>query len=122
MSLSDPQSITIGSTPGTVSLPRVNTAGDRSVYRSSDSSIELIPSTIYGRRVRRSVRVNFEKVSADVFRPDTNVSLSMSCFVVWDVPVIGFSATEQLDVYKGLTGQLSASTYAVATKVLGGES
>jgi len=68
------------------------------------------------------VRVNFEKVSADVFRPDTNVSLSMSCFVVWDVPVIGFSATEQLDVYKGLTGQLSASTYAVATKVLGGES
>lgn len=120
MSFADPQSITIGGT--TTSLPKTGGSGASSEYASGDRTIILTASSQYGKRTRQVARVNFSKISADLFLPDTNVERSMSCYVVVDRPAVGFSNAEALDVYKGLTGQLNASTYAVITKLLGGES
>lgn len=120
--LADPQTVTIGSSPGTVSLPRVSTGSGNSEYSSADGTIDLRASSTYGRRTRRLVRLDIEKVSSDVFLPATNVSLSASVYVVFDHPKVGFTVTELKDLYLGLTGQLTASSNAVLLKVLGGES
>lgn len=120
--LSDPQTITIGSSPGAVTVPRVSTGTGKSTYANSDGSVELILSSLYGKRNRRTCRVNYSKVSSDVFVPATNVSLSASCYVVFDAPAVGFTVTELKDMFAGLSGLMSASTYSVTTKLLGGES
>jgi hypothetical protein len=62
------------------------------------------------------------KIATDVFLPDTNKQVSASVFLVIDQPVVGFTAAELKDMVSGLLGLLSASTYSVTTKLLGGES
>jgi hypothetical protein len=47
----------------------------------------------------------------------------MSCYVVFDVPNAGqFTTANQLALFNGLKGTWSASTDALMTKLLGGES
>jgi len=92
------------------------------VYSDATGLVQLTAGTQLGSRVRRTMRANLTKVSADQFKPDVNVERSMSCYFVFDIPRFGFSVTEVLDVYKGLTTQANAGTYALVTKLLGGES
>jgi hypothetical protein len=120
MALTDPQSLTISGV--TTALPRVNTGNNSSLYKSEGGELELLASSQYGRRIRRTVRVNSNKVAADPFIPAQNVRLSGSVYLVFDFPEVGFTHTEQLETYKGLQGQLAASSYAVLAKLLGGES
>jgi hypothetical protein len=120
MALTDPQSVTIGAS--TIALPRVNTGNNSSSYKSADSTTELVASSQYGRRTRRTIRINSNKLAADPLITTQNVRLSGSVYLVFDFPDVGFTATEQSDIYKGLAGTLSASSYAVLAKLLGGES
>lgn len=120
MSFADPQSVTIGA--DTFSLPRVSVGNRQSVYEDATGVVTLTAASQIGKRTRRTARIDWSKVSADLFLPDTNVERSMSCYVVLDTPPVGFTSAEQLDAYKGLIGQLNASTYAVITKLIGGES
>jgi hypothetical protein len=46
----------------------------------------------------------------------------MSTYIVADVPVVGFTITEQKQIIDALTAWLTASTGANVTKLLGGES
>lgn len=121
MALADPQSITIGTTPGAVSLPRTSTGVNSSVYTSADSTTKESISHQYGKRNRHLVRVDFSKVAPDPFQTDVNQRFSMSAYVVIDAPADGFSVAEQKDVVTGLLSQLTASSGALITKVIGGE-
>jgi hypothetical protein len=120
--LSDPLSVTIGSDPGAVSVPRVSTGNGTSRYQSADGLVTLTLSSSYGKRTRRVARVDRTKVSSDVFIPANNVQLSASVYVVFDHPVQGFTSAEMVDMMAGLFGLLTASTNADAVKLLGGES
>lgn len=122
MAFSDPQSVNPGG--GAVSLPRVNVGANSSTYRSADSTLEFSLSHLYTRRdrIRRTARVDLDKMSADPFIPAQNRLVSASAYVVIDLPSVGFSNTELLNLYKGLEGNLAASTYANMAKLLGGES
>lgn len=120
MSLADPQSITIGAT--TKSLPRTNVGNNSSEYTSADGLTKLTASSAYGKRNRRVVRVDHSKIAADVFIPDTNVAQSMSCYLVFDLPKVGFTNAEALEVYDGFRDVIAASSDAIITKLLGGES
>lgn len=120
--LSDPLSITIGSDPGTVSLPRVSSGDGRSKYQNSDGTVELLASSSYGKRTRRVIRVNMKKVSSDPFIPANNIPLSASVYVVFDAPATGFTPQELLDMESGLVDLMSASSDSVTLKLLGGES
>lgn len=120
--LADPLSITIGSSPGTTSLPRVSVGESKAKYQSSDGGVIETVSHTNGKRVRSLVRIDRTKVSSDVFLPDTNVSLTAAVYVVVDRPKTGFSSTELKEMMEGLFGQLSASSYATALKILGSES
>jgi hypothetical protein len=122
MSLSDPSSVTISGT--TTTLPRVSTGDRKAVYQSGDETITLTVSHLptKGKGWRRMVRIDTSKIAADPFETDVNNEVSMSAYVVIETPSDGFSPTEALAVWKGLSGLLTASSDAAMIKVLGGES
>lgn len=120
MSLSDPQSITIGGT--TTPLPRTSVGVNGSEYLSADGLIKLAANSAYGRRTRRVLRVDHSKITSDPFLPAQNVKVSMSNYIVFDTPVAGYTNAEILAVYVGLKTLFSASSDATISKLLGGES
>jgi hypothetical protein len=46
----------------------------------------------------------------------------MSNYIVFDVPIAGYTVTEQLAVYTGFKTLYTATSDALITKLLGGES
>lgn len=120
MAFTDPISLNPGT--GAVSLPRVSTQGNASEYRSADGLLKFTSSHAYGRRVRRVLRVDWTKISADVIIPSQNARKSMSHYMVFDEPTEGFSLAERTSLYTGFLAVYNASTNAMITKLLGGES
>lgn len=120
MAFSDPQSITISGT--TISLPRTSTGNGSSDYTSADGLVKLSANHAYGRRTRRVLRLDHSKITADPFIPTQNSKVSMSNYMVFDIPVAGYSNAEALAVYNGFKTLFTASTDALITKILGGES
>lgn len=119
MAFADPQSVTIGSA---LSLPRTGQGVNTGSFTKDDGSAQLVVSHQYGKRVRRTARVNYSKIVADPLVTGTNLRLSSSVYIVLDVPVNGFTVAEQVQIITGLTTWLTASTNANATKLAGGES
>jgi len=124
MSFTDPQSVTFAAPiSATVSLPRIAVGTNQSVYGSADGLTRLTASSQYnGTRNRRLLRLDYSKIAADVFDSTINVEKRMACYLVFDIPKVGFTNAEQLAVYGGLKGAMTASTDALITKLLGGES
>lgn len=120
MSFSDPQSITIGAT--TSSLPRTSSGAGLSEYRSSDGLIKLAANNAYGRRTRRVLRLDHSKITSDPFIPTQYSRVSMSNYIVFDMPVAGYTNAEALEVYTGFKSLFTASSDQLITKLLGGES
>jgi hypothetical protein len=119
MALSDPQSLTINAVA--VSLPRTSTSGTGSVYTESTGDTKLSIQSSYGKRTRRVARVDRRKTAADPLFPAQNKPYSMSCYIVADVPEVGFTITEQKQIVDALAAWLTASSGANVTKLLGGE-
>lgn len=119
MSFSDPQSINIGA--GAVSLPRVSVGQNTSTYCSSDGNLQLLVANSYAKRTRRTARLNVKKTAADPLFPAQNAPYSMSYYMVWDVPTIGFTSTECVAIAGGLLANLQAATNLNLTKVVNGE-
>lgn len=122
MSFTEPISITVGGV--TTPLPRTSVDEDRSEYTSADGAIQLSASHQYGKdRARRMIRIDTSKFAPDPFRPSENREVSMSCYMVFDVPAAGgYTNAEALAVFQGLKTLLSASSDAMVVKLLGGES
>jgi hypothetical protein len=120
MAFTDPQSITISGV--TTPLPRTSVHDAGSDYTSADGLIKLSASNAYGRRIRRVLRVDHSKVTSDPFIPAQNTKVSMSNYIVFDVPVVGYSNAEALAVYAGFKSAFTATSDALITKLLGGES
>lgn len=116
----DPQSITINSVAQT--LPRTGVGTSSSSYSKDDGNVKLAVSHAYGKRLRRTARIDFRKTAADPLFPAQNTPYSMSTYIVADVPITGFTVVEQKQIVDALVGWLSASSGANVTKMLGGES
>jgi len=121
VALADPQSITIGTTPGAVSLPRVNTGSNVGKFTNYDSKATLSVQTNYGKRTRREARIDFNKIVTDPLVSTTNVLVGGTVRLNIDVPPTGFSATEQKDLAVALLTWLTASSNANLIKVIAGE-
>jgi len=119
MAFADPQSITISAV--TSPLPRVSVEEDESTYQSADGLIQLQASHDSGKRFRHVLRVNHNKLTADPFKPTENVKVGMSHYLVFDVPIAGYTAAEQLAVYTGFKTMYTATSDLLITKLLGGE-
>lgn len=121
MAFSDPQSITISGTP--ISLPRVSSGENSGKFSSSDGLVDLSASHSYNKsRIRRVLRVDHSKVTADPFVPAQNREVSMSTYMVFDVPNVGYSVADVKAIYTGFKSLYTASSDALIDKVLGGES
>jgi hypothetical protein len=121
MAFTDPQSITISA--ATTPLPRTDVSGDRSEYTSADGLIRLSADHENGgKRTRRVLRIDHSKLTSDPFRPTENVKVSMSNYIVFDVPPAGYTNTEILAVYTGFKTLYTATSDALIAKLLGGES
>jgi len=118
MAFADPQSVTINAVAN--SLPRVSSSPNSSVYQKDDGLVRLTVSHQYGKRNRRTIRVDHRKIGPDPFTSD-NKEFSMACYLVVDAPTVGYTNTELKQVVDGLTAYLTASTGAKITSLLGGE-
>jgi hypothetical protein len=120
MAFTDPQSITISA--ATIPLPRTSVGQGTSAYTSADGLVTLSASSAYGRRTRRVLRVDHGKITSDPFISTQNVKVGMSNYLVFDLPPAGYTNTEALAVYTGFKALFTASSDALITKLLGGES
>jgi hypothetical protein len=127
----DPISLTPGAAfdAGAVSLPRVSQNGSVSVYRAgpltvnAGSVLQVTASHQSGRRIRRSLRLDYSDNAASTLISGTTAPRSMSAYLVADIPQAGlFTAANQQALINGLKGTWSASTDAVLLKWLNGES
>jgi len=119
MAFSDPQSITISAV--TTPLPRTTSGENKSVYRSADGLLQLSASSQYGARRRQVLRFDHSKIAADPYT-SVNKKFSMSNYIVFDLPDIGYTNTEASAVYTGFKTLFTASSDALITKLLAGES
>lgn len=119
MALADPQSITVGGSAK--SLPRTSTGINQSSYTTADGTAAFLVSHQYGRRNRRTARVTSTKITTDPLNTTANVRVSMSAYVVLDVPPTGFTAAEQKEILLAVSTWLSATSGANADKLVGGE-
>jgi len=68
------------------------------------------------------LRIDTSKLTSDPFKPSENVKVSMSNYIVFDIPPAGYNAAEALAVYVGFKTLFSATSDAMIVKLLGGES
>lgn len=120
MAFSDPQSITISGV--TSSLPRVSTGANQAVYQDATGLLKLSASSAYGRRNRRVLRFDHSKIAANPFDTAKNESYSMSNYIVFDCPKVGYTNAEITAIYAGFKALYTASSDALITKLIGGES
>jgi len=119
MSFADPQSVTINAVA--ISMPRTSSGVNSGVFTSADGNTRQSVSNAYGKRTRRTIRLDSSKVSADPLLPAQNVRLSNSVYLVIDAPVAGYTNTELKQCVDGFLAALTASSGAKITQLLGGE-
>lgn len=119
MAFDDPQSVTINAVA--VSLPRTSSGPASGGFTSADGTTQLKVAHYYSKRTRRTVRLDASKISADPLVPSTNMRSSMSVLLTVDVPVNGYTVTEQKQIVDALVAYLAASSGARVTELLGGE-
>jgi len=117
---SDPQTVTINAIAQT--LPRTGSGVDVGSFTKDDGTVKLGISHTYGKRKRRVIRVDHQKIVPDSLNPAISVPVKFAAYLVVDVPLIGYTLAEQKQIVDGLTAYLTASTGANVTKLLGGES
>lgn len=123
MALTDPQKFK--EVAGTeVEAARVSTGDFKSIYETSDGLVKLSISTqeTANNRKRHLVRIDVSKLATNVYEESKKQEVSTSVYLVVDRPVNGFTVAENKKLVEGLVGLLSASTYGLTTRVLGGES
>lgn len=123
MAIGDPLEVTYNAV--TKNLAKVFTSGNVTKYRFDDTTSILgaeLSHTSNTKRARHLFKVTQQKTAADVYTPDVNSIFQMSAHVVLDVPLVGFSVADQVLLLKMLNDRLSAGSYAVTTKWVGGES
>lgn len=123
MALTDPQKFKEESETE-VEAPRVSTGNFSSIYETSDGLHKLTVSTTEtaNNRKRHLVRIDASKLATNIYEESKKQEVSASAYLVVDRPVNGFSVAEMTKLVKGLVGLLSASSYSVTEKALGGQS
>jgi hypothetical protein len=120
MALADPQTITINTVANT--LPRTSSGTNSGAFTKDDGNVALSVAHQYGKRTRRAIRIDHKKVAPDPLVSAQNILHSMSASLVVNVPVTGYTVTEAKQIVDGFIAALNASSGALITKVLGGES
>jgi hypothetical protein len=120
LAIANPLVITINAIAN--SLPKTSFGTNTGSYTKDDGLVSVEIAHQYGTRSRRRIRLNHSKLTPDPFIPTNNVVVGMSCTLSIDTPKAGYTLTEQKQVLDGFIAALSASSGALETAILGGES
>jgi hypothetical protein len=115
----DPQTITINAVP--ISLPRTGMTLDAGTFTKDDTNYKESITHAYGKRTRRTIRLDAKKLAPDVMDGQLMVPYSMAVYAVVDVPTVGYSLVEQKQICDGFLAYLTASSGAKVAQFLGGE-
>lgn len=119
--LSEPQTITVNAVPQT--LKRVSMGINSGVLKSNDGNWSLSIAHSYNKRVRHTVSLQQRKIVADPLAPTLNQEVTQSVRVTIDAPGnAAFTVADQKFLMDGLAAWLAASSGAIETQLLGGES
>lgn len=118
MAFNEPQTITISGSA--ISLPRTGMGTNTGTFTASDGTAKLLLTQQFGKRNRRTVRLEHAKIAADPISAN-NTRYSMSAYVVIDTPLVGYSVAEANAVVQSLGAWLTATSGANVQKLLGGE-
>jgi hypothetical protein len=116
MAFADPQTVTINAIPYT--LNRVSSGINTGEYLNAPGDTKLSIAHAYGKRVRRTIRLDRSKLAADPLNPTINSPYSMSTYLVVDHPIMGFAIADQQYIVDGFVAYLAT---ARITELLGGE-
>jgi hypothetical protein len=119
--LSDPQSVTINAVAQT--LPRTPQGTNYGVFTKEDGLVQLsVSHATRGKRTRHLLKLTHAKIAQDPLIASTNVKANVGVHIVMDVPDVGYTVAEQKQIVDALVAYAAASSGAVITKILGGES
>lgn len=120
MAFADPQTITINAVAQVCARTDQDPQG---IFITSDGLVkETIGQATSGKdRFRRLIRLDHKKIAANPFDSSLNAYYNMACYVVVDVPSVGYTVTEQKQVTDGFMAYLTASSGAKMLQLLGGE-
>jgi hypothetical protein len=125
MALSDPLSITLNSVA--VSLPKTSMVESRSSYTKDDGTVKVTAShqdigKNNNARTRTVIRLDTVDIAADPLVAGINREAAFEAYLIINRPKVGITLAAQKDKVKGLLTLITASSDAVLTKILGGES
>ncbi len=119
----DPMSVT--PTGGSaISMPRIPSGATSGQFISSDGLTSLLigHQTVSGGIKRHLYRIDQSKLAADPFVPTNSRYAKAYAYVVIGQPTFGYTAAECVALAGGTLSGLTASTNALLTKMVGGES
>jgi hypothetical protein len=118
---SDPISVLFDGSTST-SLARITDDGLSSTYSSADrtKTVDISHQVTSNGRRRTTVRLTQKKVSADPIS-SVNKEVSMSAYIVYDLPPWGFDDSDMVKLTIAIDAFLSAGTYAAVHKLYGSE-
>lgn len=119
MAYADPQTITINAVA--TSLPRTASGVNTGGFTANDGSLQLDVAHAYGKRQRRTIRLTHKKIVTDPLLTNTSRPVDMSVYLVVNAPPMGYTVTEQKQIVDGFIANLTASSGAKITQLLGGE-
>jgi hypothetical protein len=115
----DPQSVTISGAAKT--LNRTSSTENGGKFATADRLHRFLVSHSYGKRVRHTIRLEQDSVIASPLLTGVNVVNSDTVYLVVD-HAVGRSTTDVKAAVDGFIANLSASSGANITKLIGGES
>jgi hypothetical protein len=119
MAFADPQTVTFNAVPYT--LNHVSSSPNTGEYLNTSGDVKLTIAHAYGKRIRRTIRIDRSKLAADALNPTINSPYSMSTYLVVDQPIMGYTLAELQNTVDGFVNYLQASTGARVLELLGGE-
>jgi len=122
MALADPLSITLNSVA--TSLPKTNMIESKSTYTKDDGLVKLTVAhqEVGKTKTRRVIRLDTTDVAADPLLAGINREVPFEAYLVIVDPKVGLTIAAKKDKVTSLLTLITASSGAVLTKVLGGES
>lgn len=115
----DPQAVTISGSAK--SLNRTSSTADGGRFSTADRAHRLEIQHVYGRRHRHTAKFQVDSLVANPLVSGQNVNQSVTLYLTADAPP-GYDAATLKAIMDGFLANMTASTGANLTKLVGGES
>lgn len=121
MAFPDPQSLTVGTTPGAVSCARTGSSDNAGAFTSSDLQYQLKVRHTPGPRYRHNAQFRTDQIVSNPLVPDQNMSVYATVDFTVSAPRNGLSTDQVVELAAALADWLTASTNANLVRLIGGE-